>query len=115
MLQTNHLCNSNPGSQSERDGAVLLLGGFACGPATSLLYMPQCETCGNEYDKAMQVTVAGKSHWFDSFECAIHALAPACAHCGCKVIGHGAEAEGKFFCCAHCAKQEGVRGLDDRT
>ena len=77
--------------------------------------MPQCETCGNEYDKAMQVTVAGKSHWFDSFECAIHALAPACAHCGCKVIGHGAEAEGKFFCCAHCAKQEGVRGLDDGT
>ena len=83
--------------------------------ATSLLYMPQCETCGNEYDKAMQVTVAGRSHWFDSFECAIHALAPDCAHCGCKVIGHGAEAEGKFFCCAHCAKQEGVRGLDDRT
>ena len=115
VLQTNYLCNSNPGSQSERDGAVLLLGGFACGPSTSLLYMPQCETCGNEYDKAMQVTVAGKSHWFDSFECAIHALAPACAHCGCKVIGHGAEAEGKFFCCAHCAKQEGVRGLDDRT
>ena len=77
--------------------------------------MPQCETCGNEYDKAMQVTVAGKAHWFDSFECAIHALAPACAHCGCKVIGHGAEAQGKFFCCAHCAKQQGVRGLDDRT
>jgi Rieske Fe-S protein len=77
--------------------------------------MPQCETCGNEYDKAMQVTVAGKAHWFDSFECAIHALAPACAHCGCKVIGHGEEAQGKFFCCAHCAKQQGVRGLDDRT
>jgi Rieske Fe-S protein len=83
--------------------------------ATSLLDMPQCETCGNDYDKAMQITIAGKSHWFDSFECAIHALAPACVHCGCKVIGHGAEADGKFFCCAHCAKQEGVRGVDDRA
>ena len=115
VLQTNYLCNSNPGSQSERGRSGLAPRRLRMRAATSLLYMPQCETCGNEYDKAMQVTVAGKSHWFDSFECAIHALAPACAHCGCKVIGHGAEAEGKFFCCAHCAKQEGVRGLDDRT
>jgi hypothetical protein len=32
---------------------------------------------------------------------AIHRLAPACAHCGCKVIGHGLEAHGQFFCCAN--------------
>jgi hypothetical protein len=43
--------------------------------------MPQCETCGNEYEKAMLFAVAGKSHWFDSFECAMRALAPAGAHC----------------------------------
>ena len=37
--------------------------------------MPTCETCGNDYDKAFQVTMNGQAHTFDSFECAIHALA----------------------------------------
>jgi hypothetical protein len=77
--------------------------------------MAQCETCGNEYDKAFQITAAGQSHVFDSFECAIQAMAPECEHCGCKVIGHGVEANGAFFCCAHCASQQGVRGVADRT
>ena len=43
--------------------------------------MAQCETCGNDYDKAFAISIAGKSHTFDSFECAIQALAPTCAHC----------------------------------
>jgi hypothetical protein len=77
--------------------------------------MAQCETCGNEYDKAFEITAAGESHVFDSFECAIQAMAPECAHCGCKVIGHGVEANGEFFCCAHCASKQGVHGLADRT
>lgn len=76
--------------------------------------MAKCELCGNDYDKAFSVTMAGVAHTFDSFECAIHVLAPTCAHCGCRIIGHGMEAEGRFFCCAHCAKHMGVRGLDDR-
>ncbi|WP_249133254.1 hypothetical protein [Bradyrhizobium sp. AUGA SZCCT0182] len=38
--------------------------------------MASCETCGNSYDKAFQVVMNGKSHTFDSFECAIFALAP---------------------------------------
>jgi hypothetical protein len=115
LCQTNNFCN--PGSQPKRDGSVQtnLLPAVSHAGRNLTAEMPQCETCGNEYDKAMQVTIAGESHWFDSFECAIQALAPACAHCGCKVIGHGSEAGGKFFCCAHCAKQEGVRGLDDRA
>ena len=54
--------------------------------------MAQCEMCGNEYDKTFDVVMNGQSHTFDSFECAIHALAPICEHCGCKVIGHGVEA-----------------------
>ena len=33
--------------------------------------MARCETCGNDYDKAFQVTMNGSSHTFDSFECAI--------------------------------------------
>jgi hypothetical protein len=77
--------------------------------------MEPCEVCGNEYDKAFEVRLAGQAHTFDSFECAIHALAPTCAHCGCKIIGHGVEAEGRYYCCAHCAHQVGIRGLRDRA
>jgi hypothetical protein len=77
--------------------------------------MAQCEVCGNEYDKAFQVTVSGKSHTFDAFECAIHALAPSCAHCGCRIIGHGIEADGAMYCCANCAKRAGVSQARDRV
>lgn len=63
--------------------------------------MAQCETCGNEHDKAFVVTLAGQPRTFDSFECAIHAPAPSYAHCGCKVVGHGVEANGVMYCCAH--------------
>ncbi len=74
-----------------------------------------CETCGNEYDKAFEVTVANQRHVFDSFECAIQALAPRCEHCGCRVIGHGVEAESKMYCCAHCAHSAGVGQVKDRA
>ena len=77
--------------------------------------MAVCEMCGNDYDKSFEVTMGGESHTFDSFECAIHTLAPTCAHCGCHVIGHGVEADGRIFCCAHCSAQEGVAGLEDRV
>ena len=74
-----------------------------------------CEVCGNEYDKAFEVHMDGKTHVFDSFECAIQALAPKCAHCGCRIIGHGMEANGLFYCCAHCAGEEGIRDLEDHA
>jgi hypothetical protein len=77
--------------------------------------MPRCEVCGNEYDKAFEVTTHAERHVFDSFECAVHRLAPVCEHCGCRVIGHGVEAGGKFYCCAHCAERAGVQGLRDRA
>ena len=78
--------------------------------------MPRCEVCGNDYDKAMEISVGGGTHTFDSFECAIHALAPACDHCGCKVVGHGVEAgDGAFFCCAHCAREAGHEQAQDRV
>jgi hypothetical protein len=77
--------------------------------------MARCEVCGNDYDKAFQVMLGGTSHTFDSFECAIHALAPTCKRCGCKIIGHGVEAKGSFYCCAHCATASGVKGIDDRV
>jgi len=78
--------------------------------------MAQCEVCGNQYDKAFEVTVPGDSaRTFDSFECAIHALAPTCQNCGVRVIGHGVEAGGRFFCCANCAGQAGAEGVTDRA
>lgn len=77
--------------------------------------MARCETCGNDYDKSFEVVQNGERHTFDSFECAIHAIAPNCVHCGCKVIGHGVEADGEIFCCASCAKMEGVAGVKDRA
>ncbi len=75
---------------------------------------PTCEVCGNKYDKAFEVRMGGKTHVFDSFECAIQALAPTCAHCGCRIIGHGVEAADVFYCCAHCAAAHGVEGVEDR-
>ncbi len=78
--------------------------------------MAQCEVCGNDYDKAFEVVAAGERHTFDSFECAIHRMAPRCEHCGCTVIGHGVEVEGRFFCCAHCATHEsGSAQVADRA
>ena len=57
--------------------------------------MAQCDVCGNDYDKSFRVTQGDRTMTFDSFECAIHAMAPRCAHCECPVIGHGTEFEGQ--------------------
>lgn len=78
--------------------------------------MATCELCGNDYDKAFEIRDSGGgSHTFDSFECAIHVLAPECAHCRCRIIGHGVEAGGQIFCCAHCARESGEHGVSDRA
>ena len=77
--------------------------------------MSRCETCGNDYDKAFTVTMGGKSHTFDSFECAVSALAPTCKSCGVRIMGHGVEAEGTVYCCAHCAESDGQKAFRDRA
>lgn len=77
--------------------------------------MAQCEVCGNDYDKSFEVIQSGRKHVFDSFECAIHALAPACPHCQCQIIGHGVEEGGQIFCCVHCARADGRTDLKDRA
>lgn len=66
--------------------------------------MARCDLCGNNYDKTFEIVRGGERGTFDSFECAIEAMAPRCAHCNCRVIGHGVEEGGKIFCCAHCAR-----------
>ena len=77
--------------------------------------MAQCEVCGNDYDKSFQIMRDGKQYTFDSFECAIQKLAPVCEHCGCRIVGHGVEKEGVFYCCAHCAHKSGAKELRDRA
>ena len=78
--------------------------------------MPACSTCGNTYDKSFTVTTHdGQAYTFDSIECAAQKLAPSCEHCGTRILGHGLEAGGRFFCCDHCAEQRGVTSLNDRV
>jgi hypothetical protein len=77
--------------------------------------MAQCEVCGNDYDKSFSVEANGRKHVFDSFECAIQALAPACSQCRCRIIGHGVEGGGQVYCCANCARQAGVSAVVDRV
>ena len=77
--------------------------------------MATCDACGNDYDKTFTVTRGEESGTFDSFECAAHAMAPTCEHCGCRVLGHGVEASGHMFCCAHCARGSGEETVVDRA
>ena len=74
-----------------------------------------CDVCGNDYDKSFQVVLGGRSMTFDSFECAIQALAPVCHRCSIRVVGHGVEEDGIIYCCAHCARLEGKDGVQDRA
>jgi hypothetical protein len=53
--------------------------------------------------KCMEIRVGGMTHVFDNFECAIYALTPRRAHCGCQILGDGMESNGAFFRCALCA------------
>lgn len=78
--------------------------------------LAECATCGNTYDKAFSVTThAGHEYTFDSIECAVQKIAPVCHHCGCRVLGHGVEADGVVYCCANCARHSGVEELADRV
>jgi len=52
---------------------------------------------------------------FDSFERAIHGLAPTCSHCSCLMIGHAVEAAERYYCSARCARKAGVAGARDRA
>ena len=69
-------------------------------------HMKTCETCKNSYDKTFDVSIGGTTHTFDSFACAIYALAPHCHQC---------KARGQYFCCANCARQAGITETVDRA
>lgn len=77
--------------------------------------MQKCDSCGNTYEKSFQVSMAGATYTFDSFECAAHKLAPTCGHCGCRILGHGIADGAELFCCSHCAKSKGGDGAIARV
>ena len=77
--------------------------------------MARCDMCGNDYDRTFDVEMDGKRYTFDSFECAIHQLAPRCSHCGCRIVGHGVEANSTIYCCANCARAMGVTSTVDHA
>ncbi len=75
--------------------------------------MDRCVVCGNVYDRAFRVETADHSTYaFDSFECAIQALAPRCEHCACRIIGHGVDRGTAIFCCDHCARASSSDAVD---
>jgi hypothetical protein len=93
-------------------GQALRKGAISWRPA-KCVGMSTTSASGNV--RVLQVTCEGESHTFDSFECGIHALAPQCDHCGCKIVGHGVEQDGTMYRCDACARQEGVRGVVGRA
>jgi hypothetical protein len=85
------------------------------GPPFEEITMGVCAVCHNDYQRSFDVVMDGVSHTFDSFECAIHRLAPTCDHCGCRIIGHGTQAGTHYYCCANCARHEGQTGIVDHV
>jgi hypothetical protein len=74
--------------------------------------MAMCEVCGNDYAMSFEVHAQGAVHVFDSFECAVHKMAPVCEHCGIRVVGHGVEVDRSWFCSAHCARTADPRAAE---
>lgn len=65
--------------------------------------MAVCDTCGNHVAEPLSVTQGDRSGTFDSIECLAHALAPTCARCGCRILGHPVHDGPITYCCQHCA------------
>jgi hypothetical protein len=76
--------------------------------------MAICEQCGNDSDKAFASKRDGKTHTFDSFECAVHMLAPRSVAAVAESSAMGVESGAKMFCCAHRVRRSGETGLEDR-
>ena len=75
--------------------------------------MPRCDACGSDDGRSFEVRASSGTFTFDSFECAIHKLAPSCSDCGRRVVGHGVEVSGRTYCCADCASPKVRSGKDD--
>ncbi len=71
--------------------------------------MGGCTVCGGASDRAFTISTSeGRFFTFDTFECAIDHLAPRCAHCGIRIIGHGTRIRGSIYCSTHCGQYLGI-------
>lgn len=77
--------------------------------------MATCKVCGNDYVYSFEIVRNDQRATYDCFECAIHDMAPTCAHCQCRVIGHGIAVDDMVYCCAHCAREHGVTNVVDNN
>lgn len=67
--------------------------------------MSKCETCGNQNGQLFDVVKNGETRTFDSFDCAIEAMATPCDNCGCLITGSDAIEGDTRFCCSACQRQ----------
>jgi hypothetical protein len=72
-------------------------------PTRRIQIMETCSQCRNVSDRTFQVTKNGRTYKFDSFDCAIQALAFVCPYCHCRIMGVGVEASGEIYCSQQCA------------
>jgi hypothetical protein len=62
-----------------------------------------CEVCGKSQEHSLEVHLGGDKHVFDSFECAIRGLIPACPLCGTPLLGPGVQVGDLLYCSQACA------------
>ncbi|MGD9765042.1 MAG: hypothetical protein AB7V27_15150 [Candidatus Binatia bacterium] len=68
----------------------------------------QCDVCGNPTRHPMTLTQREDRFVVDCLECAIHVLAPTCAECSCRIIGHPVLWEDEVFCSRRCVAAAGA-------
>jgi hypothetical protein len=61
-----------------------------------------CELCGEVSERPFQITQEERVRVFDSFECAVAALAVLCHGCGALVMGKGLVLGSRPFCSRDC-------------
>lgn len=77
--------------------------------------MAKCGACGNDHDRTFQVLSQIQTRTFDSFQGAIHRLAPACTCCGLRIVGQGLEKDGRIYCGGLCADRGAVTELREHA
>jgi hypothetical protein len=64
--------------------------------------MPVCDHCGRDSARTFELIREGTNWTFDSFQCAIEAVAPRCAQCDALIVGHPIEQGALLYCSIHC-------------
>jgi hypothetical protein len=102
-----------PGARCPYDDSMLCSSKYPRYEANRKL-PPNVRLAVNDCDKPFEVIMFAESHTFDSFECAIHKLAPSCSHCGCRIL-HGVEKQGISSAVPIALPTHGATELRDRA